>query len=370
MNQYQQPIHWKVTSLEDVATLQRGKDLPTDQRRKGLFPVVGSNGVVGYHSEYAARGPGVCVGRSGSVGKVTWVLGDYWPLNTVLWVRDFHDNVPGFVAYFLDFLDLGKYASGVSVPTLNRNTVHPLEVALPPLPEQRAITHILRAVQAAREARQREAALERERKAALMAHLFTYGTRGEPTKQTPIEEMPESWEVTRLGDAIMLQRGYDLPESQRQAGPFPVISSSGVFASHVVAKVPGPGVVTGRYGTIGEVFYIESDFWPLNTTLFVREFKGNDPLFVSCLLRTINLHVLNDKTSVPGINRNAAHAILVGLPTLTEQREIASVLPVCDAKIGALGREIALLDELFQALLEELMSGRVSALPLVEVLPS
>ena len=68
-------------------------------------------------------------------------------------------------------------------------------VPLPPLPEQRAIAYVLRAVQAAREARQREVNLERERKATLMAHLFTHGTRGEPTKLTPMGEIPKSWGV-------------------------------------------------------------------------------------------------------------------------------------------------------------------------------
>ena len=79
-----------------------------------------------------------------------------------------------------------------------------MPIPLPPLPEQRAIAHILRAVQAAREARQREVSLERERKAALMAHLFTHGTRGEPTKQTPIGEMPASWEVVHFGEIRVL----------------------------------------------------------------------------------------------------------------------------------------------------------------------
>jgi type I restriction enzyme S subunit len=248
----------------------------------------------------------------------------------------------------------------VGQASISLEKLRSVRLPLPPIDEQRAIAHILRAVQAARGARQREVSLERERKAALMAHLFTHGTRGEPTKQTPIGEMPASWEVVTLGDVITLQRGFDLPSQDRKPGPFPVVSSSGYFASHVEAKVAGPGVVTGRYGTIGQVFYIESSFWPLNTTLFVKEFKGNDPLFISYFLQTMNLHLLNDKTSVPGINRNAAHAMAVGLPSLSEQQDIAKVLHVCDAKIAALERESALLDELFRALLEELMTGRVS----------
>ena len=75
----------------------------------------------------------------------------------------------------------------------------------------------------------------------------------------------------------------------REEGSVPIVSSSGISGYHSVPKVKAPGVVTGRYGTLGEVFYVERDFWPLNTTLWVKDFKGNDPRFVSYLLKTVNL---------------------------------------------------------------------------------
>ena len=209
---------------------------------------------------------------------------------------------------------------------LNIGALRETEIALPPLPEQRVIARALRTVQAAKEARRREIAVERERKAALMQHLFTHGTRNEPRAQTAIGAIPESWRVMKLGEAITLQRGYDLPHAQRRTGSVPIVSSSGITGRHAVAKALGPGVVTGRYGTLGEVFYIEEDFWPLNTTLFVKEFNENDPEFVSHFLRTMDMQAYNDKTSVPGINRNHVHGIVVGLPSPCEQRSIAATL--------------------------------------------
>ena len=92
--------------------------------------------------------------------------------------------------------------------------------------------------------------------------------------------MSRDWVIVPLGKVVTLQRGYDLPNRLRRPGEVPIITSSGIGGTHSEAMVSGPGVVTGRYGTIGEVFYIESEFWPLNTTLFVRDFHGNDPLFV------------------------------------------------------------------------------------------
>src|SRR5689334_17809685 len=119
--------------------------------------------------------------------------------------------------------------------------------------------------------------------------------------------MGNRWNEHELGEVITLQRGFDLPTQDRNAGNVPIVSSSGITGVHNEAKVKGPGVVTGRYGTIGQVFYVKQDFWPLNTTLYVKDFKGNDPLFVSFLLRTIDFEAHSDKSSVPGVNRNHLH---------------------------------------------------------------
>lgn len=136
-----------------------------------------------------------------------------------------------------------------------------------------------------------------------------------------------------LGDIVTLQRGFDLPTDQRLSGSIPVISSSGRSGAHAKAVVSGPGVVTGRYGTIGKVFYVPEDFWPLNTTLFVRDFKGNDPRFISYLLQTVDFESCSDKSSVPGVNRNHLHAIRVPAIPIVEQREIAAILGALDDKI-------------------------------------
>jgi len=145
--------------------------------------------------------------------------------------------------------------------------------------------------------------------------------------------MGSEWQATTLGTVIELKRGYDLPTSARIEGAYPVVSSSGISGYHAEAKVAGPGVVTGRYGTIGQVFYITEPFWPLNTTLYVRDFKGNDPRYVSYLLRTVDYQAYSDKAAVPGVNRNDLHTAGILLPPLPEQRAIAGILGALDDKI-------------------------------------
>jgi type I restriction enzyme S subunit len=137
------------------------------------------------------------------------------------------------------------------------------------------------------------------------------------------------------------------------------VTSSGIEGTHSEFQVKGPGVVTGRYGTIGEVFFVPNDFWPLNTTLYVRNFHGNDPLFVSYLLRTIDFRSHSGKTGVPGVNRNDLHQIEVRVPpTTSEQEAIAEALSDADALIESLERLIAKKREIKQGAMQELLTGK------------
>ncbi|QKF03662.1 restriction endonuclease subunit S [Pseudomonas aeruginosa] len=159
-----------------------------------------------------------------------------------------------------------------------------------------------------------------------------------------------SWKELNLGDVIELKRGYDLPKGKRSVGVIPIVSSSGISDFHSEAMVKGPGVVTGRYGTIGEVFYIDGDFWPLNTTLYVCDFKGSDPRFISYFLRTLDFQAYSDKGAVPGVNRNHLHTAKVRIPALPVQKAIARILDALDSKIDLNHRINQTLEAMAQAI--------------------
>ena len=134
----------RFVELVNFAPLQRGYDLPNSKLKDGKYPVVYSNGIRNYHNEFKAVSPGVITGRSGTIGKVTYIeSGEYWPHNTSLWVTDFKENYPKFVYYTLQNINFNKYSSGSGVPTLNRNDIHHEIVYCPPIPEQQAIAEIL-----------------------------------------------------------------------------------------------------------------------------------------------------------------------------------------------------------------------------------
>jgi type I restriction enzyme S subunit len=164
--------------------------------------------------------------------------------------------------------------------------------------------------------------------------------------------MEGEWTEIPLGEVITLQRGFDLPSQRRKPGKVPIVSSSGISDYHSEVGVKGPGVVTGRYGTIGHVFLIKEDYWPLNTTLWVKDFHGNDPHFTSYLLRSVDFQSCSDKSSVPGVNRNDLHRIPVLLPPLAQQKAIAAVLGALDDKIELNRRMNATLEAMARVLFQ------------------
>jgi type I restriction enzyme S subunit len=165
--------------------------------------------------------------------------------------------------------------------------------------------------------------------------------------------MGDEWRTLKLGDVLELKRGYDLPEAARRSGPYPIVTSSGVTGRHAEAMAKAPGVVTGRYGSLGQVFWVTEDYWPHNTALYVRDFKGNDPRFISYLLRTIDFQSCSDKAAVPGVNRNHLHALQVRVPPLVEQKNIAQVLSALDDKIESNRRMNQTLEAIARAVFKE-----------------
>ena len=134
---------WEDSTLGDILTLQRGMDLPVQERKGGKHPIVASNGVVGFHDESPVKAPGVVIGRSGSIGGGQFIEQDFWPLNTTLWVKDFKGNDPRFCYYLLKSIDFSSMNAGSGVPTLNRNHLHPIRVAKPPVSLQKSISRML-----------------------------------------------------------------------------------------------------------------------------------------------------------------------------------------------------------------------------------
>ena len=114
--------------LGDLVEFQRGYDLPKSKFVEGKYPVQSSNGILGYHNEYKVEGPGITIGRSGTVGNPHLIRENFFPHNTSLFVKEFKGNDIEYIYYLLQYLDLGNQKSGSGVPTMNRNHLHPIKI--------------------------------------------------------------------------------------------------------------------------------------------------------------------------------------------------------------------------------------------------
>jgi type I restriction enzyme S subunit len=167
------------------------------------------------------------------------------------------------------------------------------------------------------------------------------------------------WETKPIRQIAPLQRGFDLPTRRLQEGPYPVVYSNGVLNSHAEFQVKGPGVITGRSGTIGKVTYVEKDYWPHNTALWVTSFNGNNPKFIFYLYSHIGFERFATGSGVPTLNRNDVHAFNATIPTPSEQSVIALVLSDMDTEITALETKLAKARQVKQGMMQELLTGRI-----------
>jgi len=171
--------------------------------------------------------------------------------------------------------------------------------------------------------------------------------------------LPKGWRSALIKDIAPLQRGFDLPNRMLEEGTTPVVYSNGIERHHNQAMAKGPGVVTGRSGTLGKVHYVDKDYWPHNTTLWVTDFKGNHPKYIYYLYVSIGFERFASGSGVPTLNRNDAHSYEVALPIEhSEQRAIAEALSDVDALLAALEKLIAKKRAIKQAAMQQLLTGK------------
>jgi type I restriction enzyme, S subunit len=176
-------------------------------------------------------------------------------------------------------------------------------------------------------------------------------------EDSELGEIPEGWCVGRLDEVLVLQRGFDLPTLERTPGPYPVIAASGPNGTHNQCMVRGPGVTTGRSGVLGNVFYIHEDFWPLNTSLWVKQFKHSTPAFAFHLLRGLDFSLFNAGSAVPTLNRNHVHNLPVVIPSMSTIGAFEDLIVPLLKRQKANGDESRILTALRDALLPKLVSG-------------
>jgi type I restriction enzyme, S subunit len=187
---------WRECKLGDVITFQRGHDLTVAQIKEGIYPVAGSNGIIGYHNAFTTEANGITIGRSGhSIGVPHFYKNNYWAHNTALYIKDFKGNFQKFIYYLLKTIDFSSLNTGSAVPSLNRNHVHELDINIPSVKEQKAIAAVLSNLD------DKIDLLHRQNKTleAMAETLF---------KQWFVVEAREDWEEKPLKDVCSINNGY------------------------------------------------------------------------------------------------------------------------------------------------------------------
>ena len=341
------PKGWREVKIIDFSPLQRGFDLPAARIKEGTYPVVYSNGIKNYHSEYKAKAPGVVTGRSGTIGEVTYVTQDYWPHNTSLWVTDFKGNHPKFVFYFLQNLRLDRFYAGSGVPTLNRNDVHKKSVLIPTLPEQKAIASLLEKWDTVIE--KTEALIEAKEK------RFKWLLK---TLISDQQDNPE-WRQVKLGEICTFEYGKPLKEQDRIGNEYPVFGSNGIVGRHNEYLVAGPFIVVGRKGSAGTVSYSMSNGFPIDTTFYINLQSGEIHLrFLYYLLACVELDKISAQSGVPGLNRNDAYKISISIPSSVEQSEVTRTLDVARREIDLLNQLADQYRTQKRGLMQKLLTGK------------
>jgi len=358
---------WVQMKLEDVAPLQRGFDLPSDLIRLGDIPIVYSNGIQKYHEVGMATAPGLVTGRSGTIGKLHFIeQGEYWPHNTSLWVTDFKGNNPRFVYYLYGSIGMSRFSSGSGVPTLNRNDVHAFNAPIPSsTAEQQKIADCLGSVDELLAAQSRKVVALKTYKKGLMQQLFPREGETQPRIRFPEFQNAGEWEVKTLEAIAPLQRGFDLPSQEIRLGQVPIVYSNGPKGFHAEGMAIGPGLVTGRSGTIGKLHFVEGGaYWPHNTSLWVTSFKGHVPKFVYFLFDFIGFLRFASGSGVPTLNRNDAHSFETSVPpTPPEQQRIATCLSSIDTLITTEAQKLEALKTHKKGLMQQLFPSPEETLP-------
>ena len=305
-----------------------------------------------------------------------------------LYLYYFFNSAPGI--HSLDTIRRQVAVAGITGGDLSR-----LEIPVPSLPEQRAIAHILGTLDDKIELiRRMNETLEAMARALFKSWFVDFdpvrakhalskveGAEGRPStssgqafpglpksiadlfpdsfEDSELGEIPKRWEVGSLDGVLVLQRGFDLPAKQRTSGKYPVLAASGPSGTHNEFMVRGPGVTTGRSGVLGKVFYIDEDFWPLNTSLWVKEFRHSKPAYAFYLLQRIDFALFNAGSAVPTLNRNHVHNLPTLAPPMGLIDAFERVATISLQRQNHNDRESNTLAALRDTLLPKLISGEV-----------
>lgn len=387
------PETWEVVRLGDFVKVRYGKARPCEE---GVIPAIGSGGIYAWVSESLVDFPTLIIGRKGTAGRVWLQEAPCWPSDTTFYLEWKSDGIDyRFVHHWLQERPLSGEHAKTTLPSLSRPDVENYLIPLPPLPEQRAISHVLQTVQRAREETDGVIAAVRELKRSLMRHLFTYGpvpvheAERVELQETEIGQIPGHWEVVRLDKITRegIKNGAFVKRARFGSG-VPFLNVADTYKNISVSpngweRVEATEAELDKYRILpNDLFFVRSSLKRegVGQCCMVEEIRS--PAIYDCHLMRVRIReaevvpkylayyavsrrgkrvliARSKTTTMTTINQQGLGGFEFPLPRLAEQREIAQTLSTVDAKIAAEEARREALDVLFHSLLHHLMTGRI-----------
>ncbi|SEA04477.1 type I restriction enzyme, S subunit [Oribacterium sp. KHPX15] len=338
--------------LEEVCKrIYAGGDVPKDRYSEVItdeysIPIYANaekdEGLYGYTDEAREKELSITVAARGTIGYTAIRRTPFLPVvRLITVVPDLSKVSERYLFYALK--NCKPQSSGTSIPQLTVPDIKKNRINLLDINEQELIADRLDKLNEIIKLRKEELFKLDELIQARFVELF-----GDPIKN------PQNRKTTEFVNVVKMQRGFDLPVQDRQQdGEIPVYGSNGVLDHHDIAKIQGGGVITGRSGTIGKVFYTEGDYWPLNTTLFSVDTHGNNVVYLAYLLELFDLTRFVEGTGVPTLNRNMFHNKSIIDVDLAEQKVFAEFVKQVDKSKVAVQKSLDETQKLFDSLMQE-----------------
>jgi len=343
----------------DVCTLSYGKalrdyiDKPTEETPVRVF---GTNGPIGWTSDPLCSEPGIIVGRKGAYRGIHYSDAPFFVIDTAYYLKLITSEIDIKWAYYkLLTVDINRMDVGAAIPTTNRDEFYSLPLSYPNKEEQISAASTLSAYDDLIENNRRRIKLL-EQAARLLYKEWFVRLRFPGHKHVKIKDgVPEGWVKKPLGEIAPLKYGKALKQADRIPGPFSVYGSSGIIGRHAKALIEGPGIIVGRKGNVGSVYWSEENFHPIDTVYFIGPEKSSLYLYYA-LLHTA---FISTDVAVPGLNRDFAHSRRIMIPDSKIARYFEKIVSIAHKQIYGLQNYNLKLAEARDLLLPRLMNGEI-----------
>jgi len=360
------PKEWEVVKLGNKISLEYGKGLTEAERKSGKYPVFGSNGIIGYHNDFLINGPGIVVGRKGTIGAITWSNENFWPIDTTYFVKLMDKNINLKWLFFkLSTLKLSKLNMATGTPGLNRKLAYSKILLFPPLPEQQKIAEILGTVDEAIEKIDKAIEKTERLKKGLMQELLTKGIGHKEFKDTKIGKIPKKWEIKKLSKVFNLASGKSRPKKLSEVKtiemPYPVYGGNGILGYTDKFITDKETIIIGRVGEYcGSIHEAPKFSWISDNAIYVTELLTNsiDLNFLTSYLILLNLNKFKRKSGQPLMTQTIIYSMCIPQPVFTEQKKIVEILSTVDERIDMEKKRKEKLERVKKGLMDDLLTGR------------